>query len=241
MERIAIISDIHGNLPALEATLQDIRAREIAQIFCLGDLVGKGPHSARAADICRAACAQTVRGNWDEGIYKPNDNPTIQWHQRQLGQARLDYLRGLPNTIELRLGGRSLRLFHASPTSVYDRVRMNDAPDKHEAMFANTDFTGFDSSPDVVGYGDIHSAYVKSFRGKILFNVGSVGNPLDGTQASYAIVEGARGEPGGAFALQLVRVPYDIERAIAEAADAGMPELDEYAGELRTGRYRRAG
>ena len=59
MDRIAIISDIHGNLPALHATLDDIAARGITRIVCLGDLVGKGPHSDQATDICRAACEAT--------------------------------------------------------------------------------------------------------------------------------------------------------------------------------------
>ncbi len=101
------------------------------------------------------------------------------------------------------------------------------------AMFENTDFTGYNVAPDVVGYGDIHSAYLKSFRQRILFNVGSVGNPLDVTQASYAILEGtydSRAE--GPFAIQLVRVPYDIERAIQQAQEAQMPDLEPYIVEL---------
>jgi diadenosine tetraphosphatase ApaH/serine/threonine PP2A family protein phosphatase len=91
----------------------------------------------------------------------------------------------------------------------------------------------------VVGYGDIHSAYIKSFENRILFNVGSVGNPLDVTQATYAILEGTyASRVDDSFAIQLVRVPYDIERAIRQAEAAQMPELQAYANELRTGRYR---
>lgn len=56
MDQIAIISDIHGNLPALEATLADIHKRNIQTIYCLGDLVGKGPDSAKVVDICRSVC-----------------------------------------------------------------------------------------------------------------------------------------------------------------------------------------
>ena len=63
MDRIAIISDIHGNIPALEATLRDIQRRNIKRIFCLGDLVGKGPHSDQAVDICREVCEGIIRGN----------------------------------------------------------------------------------------------------------------------------------------------------------------------------------
>src|SRR5436309_3321575 len=90
MDRIALISDIHGNIPALEATLQDIGRRQITRVFCLGDLVGKGPDSDRTVDICRVACAVTVKGNWDDFILNETDHPTLQWHRRRLGRERLD-------------------------------------------------------------------------------------------------------------------------------------------------------
>jgi protein phosphatase len=75
MDQIAVISDIHGNIPALQATLHDIQRRKIGRIFCLGDLVGKGPHSDEAVDICREVCEITIRGNWDDFIHKITDNP----------------------------------------------------------------------------------------------------------------------------------------------------------------------
>lgn len=239
MDQIALISDIHGNLPALEATLADIRRRKIDLIFCLGDLVGKGPHSDKVVDICRQLCARTVKGNWDDFIVAETDKPTLAWHRRRLGQARLDYLKTLPVTIDFTMSGKRVRLFHASHLGVYHRVRMNDPLDAHLAMFINTDFTGYGVEPDVVGYGDIHAAYLKSFQHRILFNVGSVGNPLDLTQAAYAIVEGTYdSHTPSPFSVQLIRVPYDIELAIEQAAAEQMPELELYANELRTARYR---
>ncbi len=239
MDRIAIISDIHGNLPALEAVLADIRSRKIDTIFCLGDLVGKGPHSDLAVDLCRQACAVTVKGNWDDFIVGETKNTTLQWHQRRLGPERLAYLQALPTTIEFYMSGKGVRLFHASHNSVYYRVRMSDTSDKQLEMFTNTDFTGNALQPDVVGYGDIHNAFLKSFQHKVLFNVGSVGNPLDLTLASYAILEGRyECKSAGGFSVQLVRVPYDIDLAIQQAADEQMPELELYANELRTARYR---
>ena len=73
----------------------------------------------------------------------------------------------------------------------------------------------------------------------MLFNVGSVGNPLDMTQASYAILEGTyQSQRADTFAVHLIRVPYDIELAIQQAAEEGMPELEYYANELRTAQYR---
>ena len=241
MDRIAVISDIHGNLPALEATLHDIQGRNIKRIFCLGDLVGKGPHSDEAVDICREVCEITLRGNWDDFILKATDNPTLQWHQQRLGPTRLAYLAALPSTVELVMSGKRVRLFHASQQGIYHRVHMNDSQDNHLAMFTNTAFTGHAPLPNVVGYGDIHSAYIKSFQNRILFNVGSVGNPLDVTQASYAILEGTYASSmDDSFSIQLIRVPYDIESAIGQAEAVQMPELDAFADELRTARYRGA-
>ncbi len=240
MERIAILSDIHGNIPALEATLADVAARGVTRIFCLGDLVGKGPHSDRVVDICRDRCERIVRGNWDDGLAtNVTDNPTLRWHQERLGPERLAYLRTLPNTIDFVLSGQRIRLLHASPPGVYHRVHQGDPLSKLEAMFDSTDFTGYGFEPDVVGYGDIHTAYLRSLRFRMLFNVGSVGNPLDQPLACYAVLEGSGDNtPVRPLAITLIRVPYDIERAIQEAADEDMPDLEPYASELRTARYR---
>ncbi len=80
---------------------------------------------------------------------------------------------------------------------------------------------------------------MQHFTGKTLFNVGSVGNPLEIPQASYAILEGERdSEAAAPFSIQLVRVPYDNERAVQDAVDAGMPDLDNYIREIRTAKYR---
>ena len=68
MDSVALISDLHGNLPALEAVLHDIKRRNISRIFCLGDLVGKGPHSEKVVDICREVCEVTVQGKHGQSI-----------------------------------------------------------------------------------------------------------------------------------------------------------------------------
>jgi protein phosphatase len=193
--------------------------------------------------MCQAVCESTIKGNWDDALgTMQTDNPALLWHRRRLGEARLEFLRRLPHTIEFLMSGKRVRLFHASQRSVHHRVRQHDPEDTLLAMFENTDFTGHGALPDVVGYGDIHRAYVMNFSLKTLFNTGSVGNPLDTPQASYAILEGAYGSDcAGVFSIHLVRVPYDVERAIDQARAEGMPSLEAYAQELRTGQYRGAG
>ena len=239
MDRIALISDIHGNVPALEATLQDIKRRNVTRIFCLGDSVGKGPHSDKVIDICREEGIATVKGNWEDVMVDDTDNSTLIWHQQRLGKERLEYLKSLPDTTDFWMSGKSVRLFHASQQSVHHRVRMSDPDEKHLEMFENTDFTGYEFEPDIVGCGDIHRVYLKTFQSKTLFNVGSVGNPLDLTQASYGLLEGDYDSQIDApFSIYFVRIPYDIELSIQQAKDENMPDLEPYANELRTARYR---
>jgi protein phosphatase len=242
MERIAVISDIHGNIPALQAVEADIQAREIHRIFCLGDLVGKGPHSEQTVDWVRERCEVVIQGNWDDFIGKPTSRAEALWHQQRLGPERLEYLTALPFSYDFWMSGKVVRLFHASPDSVYRRIQPWDEPGRRLSMFEDTDQTGsleYGVMPDVVGYGDVHNAFVQHFPGRLLFNAGSVGNPLEIPQASYAILEGDYGSrSAGVFSVTLVRVPYDIEEAIRLATEERMPSLEPYAKELRTGRFR---
>jgi predicted phosphodiesterase len=165
------------------------------------------------------------------------DNDILSWHQKKLGQERLKYMRELPIYKEFYISGRLLRLCHASPNDIAYRVYLSTEESKRLKLFEPT--PTINKEADVVGYGDIHGAYVDNFHGKTLFNVGSVGNPLDITQASYGIIEGKLNtEVEGAFSISLVRVPYDIELAVKEAELTDMPEKNEYIKELRTGIYR---
>jgi protein phosphatase len=241
MERIAIISDIHGNIPALEAVLLDIKARDISRIICLGDMVGKGPHSEVAVDMVKEACELVVTGNWDEGITKPQENEAIKWHQARLGTERFKYLESLPFSHDFFMSGKLIRLFHASSSSVHTRIYPWSSFEERLAMFEHSDLTGdqYGQKPDVVGYGDIHYAFLQHINDKALFNAGSVGNPLEVTQASYAILEGIyNSRQPGPFSIQFVRVPYDVELSIQQAKEENMPYLEEYIMELRTAVYR---
>ncbi len=241
MDRIAILSDIHGNLTALETALADIAEKGITRIFCLGDLVGKGPHPAECTDRILSSCESVVKGNWDHLATVWKDRSFMQWHRAQLGQERIERLFNLPVYLEFRMSGRLIRLCHASPHDLFHRVFMHTEEHERLKLFAPTET--LDEVADVLGYGDIHGAYVEHFvgpqRGKVIFNAGSVGNPLEIPQASYAILEGAYGATEQkAFTISLCRIPYDIEAAVRHAEASDMPHLEEYISELRTGIYR---
>jgi protein phosphatase len=154
----------------------------------------------------------------------------------------MEYLLSLPFSFDFYMSGRFVRLFHASPGSVYKRIQPSFPIEDRLLMFENTEMTGTplnNQKPDVVGYGDIHNAFIQNFKGKTLFNVGSVGNPLEIPQASYAILEGIyTSQELSPFSIQLVRVPYDIELAIQQAKDECLPLIEPYIIELRTAVYR---
>lgn len=249
LDRIAVISDVHGNVTALRAVLADIEARGITRIFNLGDVVGKGPRGSEAVKLTRERCEVTVRGNWDAFIAREAALPVGhgQWTRDELSPGALAWLAALPSTFELVMSGHRIRLFHASQTSEFVRVRFRHSRDEFRGMFTNTEFTGEfraagaedGATPDVVGYGDIHGAYLKVYEGLTLFNAGAVGNHLDAPSAPYVILEGVTDSVVPAsFSVNFVRVPYDIQAEISHAREVGLPDIDAYALELLEGIYR---
>ncbi|GAB4058701.1 metallophosphoesterase family protein [Catellatospora paridis] len=245
LDRIALISDVHGNLTALEAVLDDIDARGITRIFNLGDYVGKGPRGREVIDLCREQCEVNILGNWDDSLPDPDrtfDTPSgaIAWWLAQLSDGQGAWLRALPFSHDFLMSGRRVRLFHASSDSVHHRVRFDHDEAEFLSMFANTPATGDGPEPTVVGYGDTHDPYYEVDRARrTLFNTGSVGNSMDDPTPVYVIMEGVFGSAAEApFSIQFVRVPYDVDAELAVARAMGMPEYAEYESEIRHGVYR---
>ncbi|WP_250443285.1 metallophosphoesterase family protein [Actinotalea sp. C106] len=241
VERIAVVSDVHGNMTAYDAVLADIDARGIGTVINLGDVAGKGPRGSAAVARTRERCSVTVRGNWDDLLptkeFPPGDPMT--WWKEELTADDRAWLAALPLVHHLELSGRRIRLLHASAESVHVRVHARHTDEQFDAMFATTPLTGEGPAPTMVVYGDIHDAFVKVRDGRTLINAGSAGNPLDETAASYVVLEGVpAGSTADVFGLQMVRVPFDVEAEIAVARGVGMPSLEAYAVELRTGVYR---
>ena len=176
--RVAVISDIHGNLPALESVMYDIAKQKVDSIICLGDLIGKGPNSKEVIDICRKECEIVVEGNWDDGIYNVYKgnwemNEKNRWYVNSARPDQLEYLGSLPHTAEVHINGKLVRLFHAHPNN-FNRYFQDSPIEKRLELFEYCD-----SLSDIAVYGDIHNAYMQIVQGRCLINAGSVGNPLD--------------------------------------------------------------
>jgi predicted phosphodiesterase len=243
LDRIALISDVHGNLTALDAVLADIDARDISRIFNLGDYVGKGPRGREVVDICRSRCEVNLLGNWDDFLPDPGrdyDSPGLRWWLDELAPGQGEWLRSLPFCHDFWLSGRRIRLFHASEDTVHRRVRFDHDEAEFLGMFRNTPATGDGVEPDVVGYADTHDPYYETDRERrTLFNTGSVGNCMGDPTPVYVVLEGVVDSRDEApFTITFVRVPYDWQAELAYAASVGMPELEGYTLELRDGIYR---
>lgn len=131
--KIAVISDIHGNLEALKATLKDIKKRKVDKIICLGDIIAKGVHSKECIELIKKHCEIVLRGNCDRYFSTEHENleelseeerKRIQWNQSMLTKGERQYLLNLPYCYEFYMSGSLVRLFHATP-EVDDKAIIN--------------------------------------------------------------------------------------------------------------------
>lgn len=258
MDRIAIISDIHGNLKALEATLEDIRDRGIERIFCLGDIIAKGKHFNECIKLIRDNCEIVIKGNCDEYFTNEivlDDKSEIEvkrimWNRSNLSEDSISYLKGLPYCFEFYLSGRLVRLFHSHPNKINQFVGNIDTVDRLYELFLPSNNTISDNKADIVIYGHIHVPYVQKIYNRTIINVGSVGNSIDvyrdddkdgdnrnTTVANYLIISGNYdSREYSKLAYELVSIPYDIDLELFDNEDN--IELSSYQKELKEGRYR---
>ena len=262
MEKIAIISDIHANITALEAVLEDIRSRNIDKIFCLGDIVIKGPNPDKVIDIIKEKCDVVIKGNCDESVASSRAVEKKYWTRMKIGENRAEYLKNLPVMYEFYMSGHLIRLFHSSPlgldlicnpafSNAQNRYAKSEIVNSLE-MFKNTEFiskTEKDPIPDIVGYGHIHTPNLYRYHNKLLFNPGSVGaademlnlgdeNDLTNkfsTVASYAIIEGVfDSKEMDSISITHIRVPYEISKEIENLEKSDMPGKEKTIFLLKT-------
>ena len=118
MEKIAILSDVHGNITALNAVLNDIKQRGIKRIICLGDYVVKSVHPDLVIDRLKQVCEVMLIGNCDYSICRPEAKHKKFWSREKIGEERANFIFNLPKSYEFYISGHLIRLFHASPFSL---------------------------------------------------------------------------------------------------------------------------
>ncbi|NLD52198.1 MAG: metallophosphoesterase family protein [Clostridiales bacterium] len=228
--KLALIADLHGNMTAVQALENELIAQDVQRIWCLGDLVGKGPNSDRTFDWAVANCELILRGNWDEGVGARTFRAD-GFYYAQLGPQRMDKLMQFPLEHHALISGRRLRLIHGRP--VMHRLLPVQAPQEELAPLFDPDF-------DVVGYADTHRPGLRTLNRGLLFNTGSVGNGLGIPMVQFVILEGAEGATPAPFDLRFFTLPYDTEAAVRETeAQHGLPNGHLFVSELKTGIYAR--
>lgn len=258
--KIAIISDVHGNIEALKETIKDIEKRNVDKIFCLGDTIAKGIHQNACVDLIREKCDVVIQGNCDKhfssDIKDKLDLPEMEmkrfkWNQSLVSEENRNYLQGLPFCYEFYMSGSLIRLFHATNRAINKVVCNHSTIEEKYDMFLPSEYTISDKPADVVIYGHIHHQYMEKIYNKTLINVGSVGNSFDvirndkkdsnvmeTTKACYLIIEGEYGsrDYNAEISFQFIKVPYDIDKEL-ENQDNNI-EKENYYYELKQGKYR---
>ena len=209
--RIAIVSDVHGNLVALEAVLADLERDPPDLVVHGGDLALSGPQPEACVDRIRELGWVGVAGNTDEVLWLPPEQvklpaASVAWTRERLGPERVEWLHQLP--LEWRQGDE-IALVHATPGDLW-RAVPRDAPDAElEAVFGPL-------RAAVAAYCHIHAPYVRRLDALTVANGGSVSIPLDGDpRPSYLVVEDGVPQPR--------RIEFDLERSIAMTMASGHP------------------
>jgi len=235
--RLAILSDIHANHPALLNIIDDIETQRIDGTYCLGDLVGYGPHPNRVIDTIRDMGYRTIMGNYDEGVGfqrgecgcayitdedRANGQKSIDWTTERVTSDNKEFLRTLLNRIEFTVDGYRFLLVHGSPRRINEYL-YEDRPEASLRRILEP------LEIDVMVCGHTHKQYHRQVDGIHIINDGSVGKPKDGDpRACYAIID-----TEGGISVTFRRVEYPVERVAEEIIKAGLPRV--YAEALLIG------
>ena len=231
--RLALLGDLHGNLPATLAMEKALDSLRVDEIWFLGDAVGKGPQSRETCDWVRARCTRFIGGNWDYGVGEKRF-PADVYYWDQLGPERLQWLSDLPRETEALISGVRFRLFHGRP--VTELLHVQD----DRARLAET-FSAHGTTYGGVIFADSHRPFLRTLSEGYILNTGSVGNSMGVPKAHALLIEGELDSPvPGPLQMTVLSVPYDNEAAVAAALrDDGLPRREAYINEIRTGVYSR--
>jgi putative phosphoesterase len=236
--RVAVLSDVHGNLLALDACLADLVSQGGADaIVAAGDLCLDGPKPKKVLQRLEEIGAACVRGNTDR--YLSDDNCTqeftaaekaqLAWTREELGERWRSWLRALPFALRMGEDDNQLLIVHANPQTDDEHLW----PDADEATLVR--LIGDDPAA-AIAFGHLHLPYVRMWRGKLLANVASAGLPKDGDpRAGYAIFT----ERSGGWEVKHRRVAFDTKKVATQLADCGIPESAELIATLRRHRYKK--
>jgi putative phosphoesterase len=225
--KIALIGDIHANLPAFEAVLSQIKAKEVDRTWNIGDTVGYGPFPDESVKRLRQENILSIRGNYDSKVLKFKRKNikwrktkryekwlAFKWAYENLSEESRRYLKDLPKEYRMEIEGKNVLLTHGSPTSSEEHLTPK-TPLARFRMLAQT------ANADLVVFGHSHIPFGLQVKGVWFINPGSVGRQDDGDpRASYAILHLRQ----TALEVHHFRVEYDIESTITAIREQNLPE-----------------
>jgi putative phosphoesterase len=236
-DRVAVITDIHANLPALEAALVRLEELGIERVYCGGDLVGYGPHPNEVCARLEELAIPAIYGNYDYAIARdlddcgcayvtPHDREigqlSVEWTLANTGRAAKDFMRELPFDLRFDVGETAVHLVHGSPRKVNEYLFEDKPASLYERLAGAED-------ADALVFGHTHKPWVHEYGGVLFVNCGSVGKPKDGDpRAAFAVLTAT----AAGVEATIERVPYDAHAVAAEVRRAGLP--GEFADKLLT-------
>ena len=237
---VGAMSDIHGNLPALEAVLADMKNKSVESMICCGDLLAFGPRPVEVLDLLQSlGSMQIIRGNTDRWmqlissgqtefeekvIYKMQ--PALQWTLDRLGPRAESYLQQYPASLDLGIEG--LRTF----------VRHGDLDSDMQRILPDSDISGLiqtleDAACDIFLCGHTHVPFVKKQGRTSIINCGSTSMPFDGTpQPSWVLMD----IENKSLQARVFRIDYDKEAVFRDLNNSGMPMSDTMIERIRNAR-----
>src|ERR671910_204924 len=198
VDGVAVVADIHANLPAFEAALASIEERGIRDLYCGGDLVGYGPRPNEVCRLIEERAIPTLYGNYDWAIARDEEDCRCAYrdeHDREIGQLSVDwtlantdrrskdFMRELPFDLRFELAGKRVRLVHGSPRKVNEYLFEEKTASTFERIAQLADC-------DVLVFGHTHRPWVHGYGGVLYVNCGSVGKPRDGDpRGGFAVLD----------------------------------------------------
>lgn len=240
--RIGLISDLHGNVIALQAVLDALDKLGIDQLLCMGDVVTAGPNPTETVALLREQRCPVVMGNTDAWALDPtpfayrNEETAIVyaielWGAQQLSDEDRAFLRGFVPTIHLDLGAATILCYHGSPRSNLENIRSTTPDAELDVIFAG-------HSATVAIGGHTHTQMVRRYQEMLIVNPGSAGAPVSFARgaaralyppwAEFGLLEVANTPLGPTLQVQLHRTPIPVDDVIAAAKASGMPHADWY-------------
>ncbi|HUG64562.1 MAG TPA: metallophosphoesterase family protein [Gaiellaceae bacterium] len=217
--RVAALYDIHGNLPALEAVLEEVAREQVVEIVVGGDVLW-GPLQSECLAALRAVRALFLAGNCERDVLSAVDEGS-RWCRDRLEAEEIEFVSTWPLTLELDIDGLGRALFcHATPRSDHENLTRRTTDDDVASALSGVD-------ADIVVCGHTHVQLDRAVPSSPrLVNAGSVGLPYQGDTGAFWAIVGVD--------VEFRRTPYDVERAIASLSETGFPgAADIFGGSLR--------